>query len=228
MDLLSKTDLSTQFSLELPGELRKALLSRGIKRSFRKRTVLFTEGEKTGRLWIINKGSIHVYKTTPEGKEITLYIHGSGSVLGLLSVLTDEVYAVSGEALEDIEVIVIGKQEFTTFLKEHPETSLQWLKMMAARLRLCFERVADIGTKNAQLRIAQLLLTLATEDKSTVQLPFSQDKLSLIIGIRPETFSRVLRHFEDNGAIRRAGKRSFKIIDKDKLLVFEDMSLSIV
>lgn len=228
MDLLSKTDLSTQFFLELPDELRKDLLSRGIRRSFRKGTVLFSEGEKTGRLWIINKGSIHVYKSTPEGKEITLYIHGSGSVIGLLSVLTDKVYAVSGEALEDIEVIIIGRKEFAAFLREHPETSLQWLKMMAARLRLCFERVTDVGTKNAQMRIARLLLNLKTETSGVVRLPFSQDKLSSIIGIRPETLSRVIRHFEDSGAIKRVGKRDFKILDKDKLLVLEDISLSIV
>ncbi len=228
MDLLSKTDLSTQFFLELPDNARNVLLSKGIKRSFKKRTLLFSEGEKTGKLWIINKGSIHVYKTTPEGKEITLYVHSKGSVLGLMSVLTDDVYSVSGEAIEDIDVVIIGKSAFAEFLTEYPETSLQWLKMMAFRLKLCFERVKDIGTKNAQLRIAQLLLNLKTEDNDIVKLPFSQDKLSLIIGIRPETFSRVLKHFEDSGAIQRLGKRGFKILDTDKLLIFEDINLSIV
>jgi CRP-like cAMP-binding protein len=228
MGLLSKTDLSTQFFLELPDRARDALLSKGIKRSFNKRTVLFSEGEKTGKLWVINKGSIHVYKTTPEGKEITLYVHGKGSVLGLLSVLTDDVYSVSGEAVEDIDVMVIDKRAFTEFLKEYPETALQWLKMMASRLRLCFERVTDTGTRNAQIKIAQLLLNLKTGDDDIVQFPFSQDKLSFIIGIRPETFSRVLRHFEDSGAIQRRGKRNFKILDKDKLLIFEDINLSVV
>ncbi len=228
MDLLSKTDISTQFFLELPEKARDALLAQGIKRSFKKRTVLFSEGEKTGRLWIINKGSIHVYKTTPDGREITLYIHGRGSVLGLLSVLTDEVYSVSGEALEDLEVVTIGKRAFAEFLKAYPETSSQWLKMMSVRLRLCFERMKDIGTRNAQIRIAQLFLNLETGVNGVVQLPFNQDKLAFIIGIRPETFSRVLKHFEDSGVVRRLGKKEFRLLDKDKLLVLGDISLSVL
>ena len=68
--------------------------------SFRKHAILMTEGDRGESMYVINTGSVKVYVSDDEGRELVLYQHGSGAVIGDIALLDDEPRRASVSTLE--------------------------------------------------------------------------------------------------------------------------------
>ncbi len=91
---------------------------------------VFLEGDDSQDLYILVEGKASIIKGTKRIAEIS----DKGSVFGEMSFLLGENRTATVQALTDLKVIKIPKEEVSTFLNEFPEVMREFSRYLAKRL----------------------------------------------------------------------------------------------
>lgn len=198
------------------------------ERPFRKNTIIFNEGDPGLAFYIIKNGKIKVYKLASDGRELILGIFGEGGLFGDVPVFDGGPYPASAQALTDVVVWSINRDQFVQLLLHHPALSLKVIRVLGKRLRQAHGFVADLALKNVPQRLASLLLKLADEygqesaEGIVLDLPLTRQEIAELIGVSRETVIRELSKFSRAGTLRLDGKKII-LLDKRKLDIWSKM-----
>lgn len=207
----------------LDNEQLSEVMSKILRRRYKKGQVIFFEGDVSDKFYIINSGKIKIFKYTKEGKEQILYILSEGDFIGYLSLLKKGKFAFNAEALEDVNVCLLTKDDFDKIVKKTPEISLRILESLHDRLVSLENLVQTLSTKDIEARIAGLLQSFAKdfgrEDTGCIiiELPLSREEMANYIGVTRETMSRKLTSMEEEGVIELVGNKKIVIRDIEAL-----------
>lgn len=189
------------------------------KISFEKGDIIFSEGEIFDKLFIINNGSIKVYKYTKDGKEQILYILKEGEFLGNLNLLKKDVFKFNATALESTNMCSIHKDDFDILIKTNPEISIKVLEYAHDRIASLENLVQTLTTKDVEVRLASLLLNLSktfgfkTDKGIEITLPLTREDMANFIGVTRETISRKLSYFQIQNIVELFENRIILIKD---------------
>jgi len=163
--------------------------------SFRKHAVLMTEGDAGESMYVIKSGSVKVYVSDDEGRELVLYQQGKGAVIGDISLLDDEPRSASVSTLEPTTVLMIGKQAFLESLRTSPEMAINIIRSLTQRLRDATEGSRSLALDNVYRRLADKLQELCTGDEDTslaTLRKYSHQELGNMIGASREMVGKVM------------------------------------
>jgi CRP-like cAMP-binding protein len=118
-------------------------------------------------LFLILEGRVRVYLTTPAGKEATLDLLGSGTVLWVRRFEALQANAVNVQAVEPSVLAFMGREDLDRFVLKKPEVALRMMDLLAERLGSSNERMAEIAHKEVLSRLASQILRLG-EDEGVV------------------------------------------------------------
>ncbi|QUW20265.1 Crp/Fnr family transcriptional regulator [Sporosarcina sp. Marseille-Q4063] len=181
---------------------------------------IYHAGDTSDGLYIVHKGRVKIYRLSETGKEQLVRILGPGDFTGDLSLFTESVHDSYAEAMEPVELCVMSRDNFQQFILKYPAISLKVLGEFSRRLAKTEKQAANIAMETVETRIAMYLAEVSDETMSkTVMLPMSRKDLASHLGTTPETVSRKLADFEDNGWIRQLNNREIEIVDLDALLL---------
>lgn len=198
------------------------LLSRGVRRSFRRGAFLMTEGEASDHVIVLLAGRAKVSSYTAEGREVVLAVRGPGDLLGELSAFDGEPRLATVSALEPIEALIIPSDRFTKFLEDHPRLAILLLETMTRRLRDSDRKRVEFGAYDTPGRVARRLIELVERygesegENVRISLSLTQDELAGWTGSSREAVSKALREFRDRGWVT-TGRRSIVVLDVDAL-----------
>lgn len=205
----------------------KEITDKIISRTYKKGEMIFFEGDISDKLYVINNGKVKVFKYTKEGKEQILYIVSSGDFLGDLSLLKKSEFKFNAEALEDVNICQLTKDDFDQVVKENPEISLKILEVLYERIFKLENLVQSLSTKDIETRISGLLLGLIKDfgepegDVVRLELPLSREDMANYIGVTRETISRKLNSMQEEGIISLLGNKTIILND---LQYLEDLN----
>lgn len=91
---------------------------------------VFSEGEPGDALFLVLEGRVKVHLAQRE-----LAILGSRECFGEMSVLDSEPRSADVTALENAQLLRIGREEFKDILTERPEIALGIIRVLSRRLR---------------------------------------------------------------------------------------------
>lgn len=201
---------------------------RGVLDLIRRRSVLkgesvFSEGDVADTLIIVNRGSLKIHTETRDGREQILYLLQEGEFIGDLNLLKTTAFAFNGTALEDTKLCMIQKQDFDGLLRHNPEIGLKVLAYAHERIIGLETLVQTLTLKDADTRLAVLLLSLAEKtgspDRPALEfaLPLSREDMAAAIGLTRETISRKLSQLSADGVIALPTTRRIHILDMEAL-----------
>jgi CRP-like cAMP-binding protein len=104
---------------------------------------LITEGEATGRLYVLVSGEVEVLR----GETRVAVVGEPGAVLGEMSILLARPHTATVRAVSQVAAVVIEDAE--TFLKSNPEIALAIGRMLAQRLSAATTYLADLTQQYA-------------------------------------------------------------------------------
>lgn len=180
---------------------------------YKKGQTLFYEGTRPMGLYCIKSGKVKVFKMGSQGKEQILRLANPGEFLGYRSLLGEEIYAASGEVLEDAAICFIPKDSFFRSLLNNKEFYQNIVKSLAHELGVVEEKLADLSQKSVRERLAGNLLMLKEtyglegQDSVLIDLSISREDLANIVGTATETVIRLLSEFKRDGLISLEGKK---------------------
>jgi CRP/FNR family cyclic AMP-dependent transcriptional regulator len=210
------------FAAALKAEELEDLISRGVRRPFRRGAFIMTEGEASDHVVVLLNGRAKVSSYTADGKEVVLAVRGPGELLGDFSALDGGARSATVAALEPIEALMIPADRFKTFLEDHPRLAVLLLQTWSRRVRDADRKRVEFGAYDTPGRVARRLMELVErygEGDGTmvrISLSLTQDELAGWTGASREAVSKALREFRDRGWIA-TGRRAITVLDVDAL-----------
>lgn len=196
---------------------------REIARRVRPRVVarneqLYGAGELNPYLRIIHTGSVKVYRITESGHEQVIRVLGPGDFLGETALISPSVSDHFATTLAESEICSLNHDDIRDYLLTYPSVAFTMLATLSARLGSTENQVSTIAGEDAASRVAAYLVGLADQHKrSSIELPITKKDVASYLGVTPETLSRRLAAFEDNGWIHQHGNRRIDILDIEAL-----------
>jgi CRP-like cAMP-binding protein/CheY-like chemotaxis protein len=189
-------------------------------RSFKRKEMVFSEGNYPSALYLVNKGKVKTFKTNEAGKELITGIHKEGDFIGYVSLLEDSQYNESAEVLEDAEIYIIPKQDFFTLIYNNKEISGKFVKMLSNNLAEREDRLIRLAYNSVRKRVSEALVMLhdryKKDGQEKVVVPISREDLAGIVGTATESVIRTLGDFKEEKLIE-VQKGDIHIINLEKL-----------
>ncbi|MCK9600812.1 MAG: Crp/Fnr family transcriptional regulator [Sphaerochaeta sp.] len=200
-----------------------ALTAQMEHKHYQKGEILVREGDTATGFTVIRQGSAKAYRTNADGREQILYIFPANDYYGARFLFTEEKVPYTVEALEETDVCILSKAQFALLLEKHSSVALQIIGAMANRMSRLETAMQSMGGRNADLRIASLLLEFKEPygryngSHLEITLPLSREGLANYLGLARETLSRKLVQFEEDGLIELIGQKVVRILDLERL-----------
>lgn len=187
-------------------------------RSFKKKDLIFMEGQTPNDLYFIEKGQVKTYKVNYDGKELITGIHKEGDFLGYVPLLEDRPYNENAEVLEEVRLSIIPKADFLTLIYSSKDIARKFIKMLSNNLDEMENRLLDIAYQSVRQRVAGALLKIneKIQDEKNPFITIARRDISNIVGTATESLNRTLADFKDEGLIQISGE-GLKVINKLKL-----------
>ncbi len=184
---------------------RRRLLAAAKPRRFRRREVVFHEGDPGDCLHLILAGRVAVRVTTPMGDVATLSLLGPGDAFGELALLDpDARRSATVEALEQTDTIALFRTDLFELRERHPAIDRFLTRTLASYVRRLSSMVLDALYLPVDKRIARRLADLAdlyADGAATADIQLTQDDVAGIAGTTRATANRVLRALEARGVL---------------------------
>ncbi|MBI9073088.1 MAG: Crp/Fnr family transcriptional regulator [Melioribacteraceae bacterium] len=193
----------------------------GHQKKYSKDSIILMEEEDGTAFFIIISGKVKIARTSGDGREVILSILGESDFFGEMAILDGMNRSATVIAVEDSELFLIQHDEFYNLLKRHPEISIALLEELTKRLRNADMKIKALSLKDAEGKVATVILQLA-DDIGTIRkgiveiskLPLQQD-LANMAGTSRETISRTLHSFAKKELIELEGSR-LRILNYEK------------
>ena len=105
------------------------------KLDYKEGEMIFSEGEESSRAFIVDQGSVKVYRTNSMGIKETLQTFKKGQIFGEMGMIDNEPRSASAVAIEDSTITVIEKGQFDSLSSEHSAFFRNLIKALTHRLR---------------------------------------------------------------------------------------------
>lgn len=136
------------------------LAERTTMREFSRGKVILRSNEPQEMVYLIKEGRVKISRYSPDGREQILTLLESGDVFGEFA-LVKEAEPAHVEAFEDTLICALYRDDFLALVRRQPEVMLHVVKVLAERLRVAEEEIADLVFRDVSGRVAALLLRLA-------------------------------------------------------------------
>jgi len=165
-------------------------------------TMLASSGALCTGFMLILDGSVRVFQTVEDGREVTLYRIGSGDIclMSLNSLIHDRPFRGNAISETDIAILAFDAKDFHLAMR----VSDDFRQLILTNLvdTVCGMMHAHHGTvfESLDTRLAALLLNLFEQSESGY-LSVTHQELALELGSSREVISRLLKKMENNDFI---------------------------
>lgn len=187
---------------------------------YKKKQVIYTEGNHPSRLFYITKGKVKTYLRNDDGKELIIGLFNEGEFLGYMPLVENSVYKDTAEALEETELAVIPRTEFEQLLGANPAVMKRFIGILARNISEKEEQLLALAYNSLRKKVADTLVTLHRkynpQKDSDFLIDMSRENLAAIAGVAKESLIRMLSELKDELVLEIEGSR-IRIINYSKL-----------
>lgn len=182
------------------------IADRTTMREVNRGSVILRPDQQPEMVYVIKEGRAKVSRYSSEGKEQILALLEPGDICGEFA-LAQAPEPVQVEAFEDTLVCGIYREDFLTLISRRPELMLQVIRVLAERLRVAEEGIADLAFRDVPGRLASLLHRLAqaygrsTPEGLRLDLRLTHQDMAAMIGATRETVTAVLSRFREDDLV---------------------------
>ena len=163
-------------------------------KSYKKNSLVFSEGDPAYGFYIVAEGKVKIYKLSSQGEEYIMNVAASGQAIAEVTVFSGRDYPASAQAVTGATLFFLPKLQLLDMLRENPEIALRMLAALSQRQRHFAEIIEDLSLRDVGCRLAKYLLNLAqNKGRNTFELDLQKSDLAMKLATIPETLSRNLK-----------------------------------
>lgn len=176
---------------------------------YKKRDIIFTEGDTPQGLYLLNSGKVKLFKSHELGKDLIIKLLQPGDFFGYMALLEDEFHSISAEALEDCEVTIFPMEDFYKLLT-HPQVMQDFVRMLTGNIQNEHEKLIALAYSSVRKRTAESLLELRVryhdlKSDKPFTMAIAREDLANMVGTATESLIRTLSDFRAEGLVEIHG-----------------------
>jgi CRP-like cAMP-binding protein len=199
--LLKDSELFSGMSDEAAG---KIAAMGSIVRVFQAK-MIFLEGERGTSFYILIEGSVRLFKSAPDGREVTVKLAAPGEIFAEVILFEKDRYPVSATAVTDSVLFSLNRTSFNTLL-DNAEFRAEFMAVLMKKQRYLAGRILYLTAYDVEERFFRFLDGHYGR-KAAYDITLSKKDIASAIGTIPETFSRLIQRLTQLGTIRWEGSR---------------------
>jgi len=180
---------------------------------------LFCQGDDVICFYLVLTGKIKLFRVSPDGNEkIVEFVNQGDSFAEALMFMDRPHYPVNATALTTCKVIGINSQDFKAMLRDSIDTCFLLMGSMSIRLRRLIQEIDTLSLSTGTVRFVTYLLENSPEGTDTFDLEIAKSVIASRLSVKPETFSRILKHLHEQNILTING-RNVTIHDRNAMKV---------
>ena len=189
----------------ITGDPIKSLVEYRSINKYKKKQVIYTEGNHPIQLYYVLKGKVKTYKSNDDGKELVTELYSEGDFLGHVALLQGGLYKETAEAIDECELALVPKKEFEDLLKNSREVTNKFISLLAKNISEKENHLLNLAYNSLRKKVADALVVLknkyhySTEEKFKIDI--SRENLATIAGTATESLIRTLSDFKSEKLI---------------------------
>jgi CRP-like cAMP-binding protein len=206
----------TPFFADASAEMLERVATAGHERDLIRGDVLFNEGDPADALYLVVQGRIAIAMSSPvDRRESLVALMEPGDLFGDIGLLDDGPRSAMARALEPSVVLEVPFEPVRQLFHEEPRLLWNVIRLLATRLRVMDEVLADSVFLDVTGRTAKRLLELAN-GSDDFQLPVTQEELAGMVGASRERVNKAIASFIRLGWLEQH-ERNYRIVQRDRL-----------
>lgn len=179
---------------------------------------IFREGDPFEAIAAVRAGAVKTYVVDRDGHEHVLGFHLPGEVIGL-NAIDGQTYPCNAVALDTVMLCRFSFPKIAVLASKLPGLQLHLFRLLSRDIG----RAALLaGDWTADQRMAAFLIGLSRRlaargfSPNRFQLTMARTDIANYLRLAPETVSRVLRRFQEDGLLR-VDRRELELVDRAQL-----------
>ena len=176
-----------------------------------KDNIVFYEGDEPKYLYLLVKGVIKLYKTSSSHKEIVLKYFHENELIGEVANFENIPYPATAKAYSDVEFLKVDFEKLKEVIFLNPSLAFNIQTSLIKKIKNLENIISTNLVLDSKERVAKYIYNHCDDFFETKNIEIAE-----VLGVSPETLSRILKFFKDNGIINIKKK----YIDKDALIEY--------
>jgi CRP-like cAMP-binding protein len=178
--------------------------------------LVYQAGETPEALFILKKGSVHIYRLSPQGKRLVIDDVLPGTFFGDMAFIGQSMQGSFAETAEESCICVLSRLDLERLIQRHPQVALRIMRVMSRRLAQSENQLENLALKSLTSRLATLILQRTVHGAKRMTELSHQD-LAERVGTTRETATQVLDGLKAAGLIA-IGRRRIDVLDSERLI----------
>ena len=174
-----------------------------LRKRFPKNRIVFSKGDESDSLYVVESGKVWAVIHDEEGKEIVLAVIGAGEYFGEMAALDGIPRSATIVTKETTEMLIIHRDDFKKCLSSSPDMAFNLLKVLLERLRRANQKIESLAFSNVHGRVANLLMQFAEPSGNEWVIPekLTHQEIGYMVGSSREMVSKILGELVKAGYI---------------------------
>ncbi len=172
---------------------------------YRKKHVLYKQGQRPRTAYYIKKGKVKTYKINNDGKELITNIFGEGDFLGYHGIMEGFNYRDNAKVLEDASLMLIPAADFLQLVTTDCRVAQHFIRLIS---RDVLEKEDDLLNqaynslrKKVAYGLVQLKQKLNVHGEENIIIQLSRREMAQAVGVATESFIRTMADFKEEKLI---------------------------
>jgi CRP/FNR family cyclic AMP-dependent transcriptional regulator len=207
--------LAPQELAELNGRLRISTVQAGTH---------FITAEQPGEVvYVLLEGTVKIYVTQADGREVILAFLGRGDTVGEMSLVDSAGRSANVVTTERARLLWMDRATFQTCVGTLTPLAHNLVRLLSHRLRFANEQIQALCTLDVQGRVARQILAMADRYGSleaggeVIPLRLTQSDLAEIVGASRERVNQVIVDLKQRGVISVDAVHRIHVLDRSEL-----------
>ncbi|PHS58003.1 MAG: Crp/Fnr family transcriptional regulator [Sulfurimonas sp.] len=176
-----------------------------------KDNIVFYEGDEPKHLYLLANGVIKLYKTSSSHKEIVLKYFHENELIGEVANFEDIPYPATAKAYSDVKLFKIDFKKLKSIIFENPNLAFNIQTSLIKKIKNLENIISTNLVLDSKERVAKYIYNHSESFFETKNIEIAE-----ILGVSPETLSRILKFFKDKDIIDIKTKK----VDRGALIPF--------
>ncbi len=187
----------------------------------------FITAEQPGEVvYVILEGTVKIYVSQEDGREVILAFLGRGDTVGEMSLVDSSGRSANVMTTERSRLLWMDRAGFQTCLREMSPLANNLIRLLANRLRFANEQIQALCTLDVPSRVARQILALADRygnpppgekgaaGQVAIPLRLTQSDLGEIVGASRERVNQVIVEFKQKSFISMDPDHRIRLLDR--------------
>lgn len=222
-DILSRSELFAN----IPPDMFADILNQGMQTRVKQGEILFLEGDRADKCYLVLKGRLKLSKLHEQGKEVIIRYIDPGAIAAAVAVFKGKRYPVTAKATGDSEVVGWDKDTMIKLISNYGQLAVNLLRFTIDRIEELQTRYLELSAEQVARRIARALLRIMrqsgrkTPEGIEIEFQLSRQDLADYAGTTLYTVSRTLSRWGKKGWVK-SGRQHIVITDPHALVSFSE------